>query len=269
MIPALKIRDLNLSASETYSFLWEEAQKYNKLFWKKAIIFQVAEICVALGLNDWTDEDLQLTEVYIARRFSEMVKEGCFKYQSSSDMYERIRPPLSVRVNTSTGSDTQLDSAQLAFPVSLQLALPLSDSGIELPPQSFMPAPRVETLVSRIIRDTPAAKALKDLYDGHCQVCGLTLQIEGRNYCEVHHLRPLGHPHDGPDDQSNMLCLCPNHHALFDYFVPLWQEENTIKIGEESFTLVTRHTIAQTHIDYYREQMQQAKQDMAILSGEI
>jgi len=28
--------------------------------------------------------------------------------------------------------------------------------------------------------------------------------------------QPLGRPHDGPDVAENILCLCPNHHVLFD-----------------------------------------------------
>jgi len=32
-----------------------------------------------------------------------------------------------------------------------------------------------------------------------------------------HHIRPLGRPHDGPDEPENILVLCPNHHTDFDY----------------------------------------------------
>ena len=32
------------------------------------------------------------------------------------------------------------------------------------------------------------------------------------------HIRALGRPHDGPDDITNIICLCPNHHAQFDAF---------------------------------------------------
>ena len=39
---------------------------------------------------------------------------------------------------------------------------------------------------------------------------------EDRGYAEVHHIRPLGSGHDGPDHPGNMLVLCPNHHAAFD-----------------------------------------------------
>ena len=29
-------------------------------------------------------------------------------------------------------------------------------------------------------------------------------------------MRPLGRPHDGPDEESNVLALCPNDHVRFD-----------------------------------------------------
>lgn len=74
----------------------------------------------------------------------------------------------------------------------------------------------------RFVRDYPAAIKLKPIYGYSCQVCGCTVAtFEGVNYdncgyAEVHHIRPLGSGHDGPDYPGNMLCLCPNHHAAFD-----------------------------------------------------
>ncbi len=31
------------------------------------------------------------------------------------------------------------------------------------------------------------------------------------------HIQPLGVPHNGPDELPNLLCLCPNHHVMFDF----------------------------------------------------
>lgn len=33
----------------------------------------------------------------------------------------------------------------------------------------------------------------------------------------AHHIKPLGGEHNGPDVRENILCVCPNHHALLDY----------------------------------------------------
>src|SRR5581483_8109939 len=72
--------------------------------------------------------------------------------------------------------------------------------------------------VSRIVRDTKTARALKRLYEGQCQLCGEQLEISpGEYYLEAHHLQPLGKPHNGPDRQENIICFCPNCYALLDF----------------------------------------------------
>lgn len=71
--------------------------------------------------------------------------------------------------------------------------------------------------VNRIIRDTKKTKELKKLYDYKCQICGLSIQLPNSDFCEVHHLQPLGGEHKGFDVIENMIAVCPNHHTLFDY----------------------------------------------------
>jgi putative restriction endonuclease len=77
-------------------------------------------------------------------------------------------------------------------------------------------APRVSSTVLRIVRDTAVSRSVKQLYDFRCQICGTRLECEGGPYAEAAHIRPLGSPHHGPDVIGNILCLCPNHHVLFD-----------------------------------------------------
>lgn len=77
---------------------------------------------------------------------------------------------------------------------------------------------RIETQSSRIIRNTQLVKRLKAAYECRCQVCGdQRKKISGSPYAEGHHLQPLGSPHRGPDVEENIVILCPNHHADFDY----------------------------------------------------
>ncbi|TPG67294.1 YDG/SRA domain-containing protein [Hymenobacter nivis] len=76
-------------------------------------------------------------------------------------------------------------------------------------------APRRASTVLRIVRDTAISRAVKALHDYHCQVCGVQLR-GGLPYAEAAHIRPLGAPHHGPDALANVLCLCANHHVLFD-----------------------------------------------------
>ncbi len=114
------------------------------------------------------------------------------------------------------------------------------------------PPKRIHCLISRIIRDTSATIALKTKYQFRCQVCDITLPFsEDGHYIEVHHLRPLGHPHDGPDVESNMIVLCPNHHALFDLGVPHFINESTLDFNGTRFKLTLKHKIDNAHIKYY------------------
>jgi putative restriction endonuclease len=78
------------------------------------------------------------------------------------------------------------------------------------------PPPRREATTQRIVRNTDEANRVKALHDYHCQVCGVRLETPSGPYAEGAHVRPLGSPHHGPDVAGNILCLCPNHHVLFD-----------------------------------------------------
>jgi predicted restriction endonuclease len=116
------------------------------------------------------------------------------------------------------------------------------------------PARRIHSAVSRIVRDTSAAKRLKRKYDWQCQVCAQRLLCwPGRFYIEVHHLRPLGTPHNGLDKFNNMLVLCPNHHALFDFGVPRFLSSAHVEISGHGYELIHRHAIGPQNINYYME----------------
>ncbi len=103
---------------------------------------------------------------------------------------------------------------------------------------------RRETIVQRIIRDTETARALKLRYQNQCQVCGFAVPLwDGLTYAEAHHIRPLGHPHNGPDSPSNMIILCPNHHAQCDL--------GAIKLDIESLRRLSDHVIDTKHVQYH------------------
>jgi predicted restriction endonuclease len=82
----------------------------------------------------------------------------------------------------------------------------------------YNPPPRLQTTVSRIIRDTRLSRTTKSENNWKCQVCGKSISLpNGSNYSEGHHLQPLGGKYKGPDIKENILILCPNHHSEFDY----------------------------------------------------
>lgn len=76
--------------------------------------------------------------------------------------------------------------------------------------------PRRGAHVNRIVRKYDVAASVKRLYDNTCQICRTRLVTAAGPYSEGAHIRPLGIPHNGPDNLGNILCLCPNCHALFD-----------------------------------------------------
>ncbi|WP_084722943.1 YDG/SRA domain-containing protein [Streptomonospora alba] len=76
------------------------------------------------------------------------------------------------------------------------------------------PAERV--LSTRIRRNSKVTENVKNWHSNRCQVCGNTIALPVGPRSEAAHIQPLGFPHDGPDIESNALCLCPNDHLRFD-----------------------------------------------------
>ncbi len=113
-------------------------------------------------------------------------------------------------------------------------------------------------------RDYAAVNALKTKYKYSCQVCGTTVHLGGgRYYCEGHHLRSLGREHNGNDDISNVVILCPNHHAEFDYFLFAILDFTGKKRAVEHMyrelapierAITVKHRIAPENLDYVTEQ---------------
>lgn len=125
---------------------------------------------------------------------------------------------------------------------------------------------RIEVRVSRIIRDTVQARAIKALYDHRCQMCRTRLECPAGPYAEAAHIRPLGAPHNGPDTRDNILCLCPNHHVLFDNGAISVAEDLSL-IGEfGSLTINRDHHINDDHLAYHREHFVVWVQDESLSS---
>ena len=105
-----------------------------------------------------------------------------------------------------------LDAAEEKPPATLGEA-PLALG--EPPVGSSAPGRRLGEVIA-IIRDDAVTRWVKQLYENRCQACGVAVRGRDRSYAEGAHVRPLGAPHHGPDEASNVLCLCPNHHRAFD-----------------------------------------------------
>lgn len=78
--------------------------------------------------------------------------------------------------------------------------------------------PRRTVISDSAIRNAGIVDRLKRLYDNQCVICALRLHVGGgRFYSEGAHIVPIGNPHCGPDEEENVVLLCPNHHKQFDY----------------------------------------------------
>lgn len=119
-------------------------------------------------------------------------------------------------------------------------------------PVEVQPPSRVQTTIQRIVRDTQKAKEVKELYDFACQICGMRLDTPAGPYAEAAHIRPLGAPHNGPDVKDNIICLCPNHHVLFDSGAITLADDFKV-LGLERAKLRLSHELGAEYVRYHRE----------------
>lgn len=106
---------------------------------------------------------------------------------------------------------------------------------------------RVLTTSWRIVRDTVKVTKLKTLYADECQLCRQTLKLGQETYSEGHHLKPLGFPHNGPDDENNILILCPNCHVQFDF--------GAVEFGAKPLRFKRGHKVSNEYIEYYERKI--------------
>ena len=141
---------------------------------------------------------------------------------------------------------------QREVPTSLPIPALIPSPVVPLFPKGSEVANRSTTLVDRIIRETAVTDHVKSLYGCKCQVCGLALSIRRGLYAEGAHIRPLGTPHNGPDQVSNVLCLCPNHHVMLDGGTLSVNDDYSLVGAPGSLHVHTDHKINLSHLQYHR-----------------
>lgn len=70
-------------------------------------------------------------------------------------------------------------------------------------------------------------------------------------YSEVHHIRPLGYPHNGKDVEENMIVVCPNCHRQLDY--------GYLKLSYQDMSCT--HEIDKKNITYYTKKIYEKVQN--------
>jgi putative restriction endonuclease len=112
---------------------------------------------------------------------------------------------------------------------------------------------RKEWTVLRIIRNTKTAGDVKKMYSYQCQVCGITIATKSGFYAEGAHIRPLGRPHNGYDNANNLLCLCPNHHVMFDKGIFAIGNDFTLQGAiSGKLNIKQEHGIESSNLEYHR-----------------
>jgi putative restriction endonuclease len=106
----------------------------------------------------------------------------------------------------------------------------------------------------RVVRDSKLSLDIKRLYDFKCQVCGFVIKVKSGFYAEGAHIKPIGAPHNGDDSLANLLCLCPNHHVMFDKGSFTIADDLTL-IGDETGQLRVhqQHKINKDNLSYHRK----------------
>lgn len=127
----------------------------------------------------------------------------------------------------------------------------------EVPVGSSGPVKRTTARGTRPVRNPELIKQVKEWHRDTCQVCSAPLEDLVGHYSEAAHIQGIGSPHEGPDQLSNMLCLCPNHHKQFDrlaiYIDLEWKVRRT-RDDELLYVLRfhPRHRIDPEHVEYHR-----------------
>ena len=171
------------------------------------------------------------------------------------DVISHRKVKLTKSIGQKSHIELSLEESESAYRALHEKARPSPIREFERAPSDIAAPPdRIEARVRRIIRDTVAAKSLKAIYDYNCQVCGLRIEpAPGKYYVEVHHVRPLGGDHHGLDTHGNMLVLCPNHHAMFDFGIPHFIDADHVMIREATQPMTCKHTLADDVIAYHNE----------------
>jgi putative restriction endonuclease len=125
---------------------------------------------------------------------------------------------------------------------------------IKEPESNYNNPSRKEYVVKRIIRETKTAQFIKQLYNDTCQICGTQIKSPVSTYSEAAHIKSLGKPHNGPDTKENIICLCPNHHKMFDLgIISIDDNFNILGLNNQKLTISPKHKIDLELIKYHRE----------------
>jgi putative restriction endonuclease len=154
--------------------------------------------------------------------------------------------PLVIRFELNKVSDNFSEAISSQFPTAA-------------PSGNAQPG-RKSITTNSIKRDSSVSDWVKKIHSDRCQFCSTTLVTRVGTYSTGAHIQGLGRPHNGKDETSNLLCLCPNCHVLFDKGVLYIASDNRTVInivsGHQSLmNLHEKHTLDNSAIAHHRLQV--------------
>lgn len=130
-------------------------------------------------------------------------------------------------------------------------SISLSDGNVE--------TRRSSTTTLRIVRDTKLSKEIKTLYNYTCQICSIRISDNTVGYAEAAHIIPLGSYHQGNDVLSNIICLCPNHHIMFDLGIFSINSDLTLRGIAGSLNQNSKHILSKESLAYHLKHIYKPK----------
>lgn len=174
-------------------------------WWGAAIFLALDRIALDRGwVQPWPTTDAavaSLADEHVFDLTAVPVAEGMVAAKELVELYFDEGGPLRGQTSVATAAAASVSSAP-----------------IEILEKDVLPVERVYAIASRQVRDRKLVASIRRLYGDKCAACGLALPLEGpsKTYAEVGHVKPVGFPISGPDNASNVLPFCPNHHRQFD-----------------------------------------------------
>jgi len=129
----------------------------------------------------------------------------------------------------------------------------LSQDRKTTPTLPFATSTKTKTIITQVVKESQYTQRIKKMYDFTCQICGTRLETPIGPYAESTYIKPVGKPHDGPDREDNILCLCPNHRILFTFGAISISNDFTLLGCTGVLKVQKKHKINIDFLKYHRE----------------
>ena len=188
--------------------------------------------------SDWRNINSAESIRKIAKSFEMLDKEKVRRViEEKQAVEEKVASNLMQRVT----EDGDITSIVREFDVQLNKTQDRHSLLLKLQKQfGNVPPDKRRVVVERFERNKRLSEYIKELYGWKCQICGFTIRKkDGGLHVETHHLKPLSE--GGHDSIKNIIIVCPNHHALFEYgdvsIVSVTSEKVEVMINSKYYTI--------------------------------